>query len=358
MEQANNLPVDDLANEEQIKLGRAKRVGPPRIVPPVASPPLVSFNTLPQHYLWVDWMTTARFGRNLIPSGSFNDAESPEDRGLDRRGLPVRRGQVVSGRRPCPEDEKMDSRKMVKMAVKAGGEAGGRRRARAVLRLPRRGNSVAGGGGQGGSILADLGVRPAARADRRRGRRGDRPRLDRRRGAAIHLARGDPGDDQGGPLPPRARRRRDPTVTLGLAGYGEAFFDDLSVERVEAAAAAPLPEASPASAPRPPAVAPPRRRPPGPVDWPSRVTAVRKKRSVGLVRFGILLFRRFLRGVGGGVQSSNRQVETAVKAGMVPGGFLDPEKTAHLGLTGSGRWGSTPPRLLPVLGRADSNTHL
>ena len=35
------------------------------------------------------------------------------------------------------------------------------------------------------------------------------------------------------------------SVTLGLAGYGEAFFDDVSVERVESA---PSPEAAPAPA--------------------------------------------------------------------------------------------------------------
>ena len=37
-------------------------------------------------------------------------------------------------------------------------------------------------------------------------------------------------------------------ITLGLAGYGEAFFDDVSVERVESAPAAESAPASPAAA--------------------------------------------------------------------------------------------------------------
>src|SRR5262249_20973126 len=60
--------------------------GPPLIVPPVASAPLASFNMLPQHYLWVDWMQNARFGRNLIPSGSFDDPEVLEQAGWAFQG--------------------------------------------------------------------------------------------------------------------------------------------------------------------------------------------------------------------------------------------------------------------------------
>ncbi len=48
---------------------------PPVFVPPVASPPLVAFNTLPQHYIWLDWMKKP-YWRNLLPSGSFDDHES------------------------------------------------------------------------------------------------------------------------------------------------------------------------------------------------------------------------------------------------------------------------------------------
>ena len=80
MERANTLPVD-LANEEQIKLNRVRRVGPPLALVGTSSPPFVSFNMLPQQYVWLDWMKSGRFGRNLIPSGSFDQAESLEDSG-------------------------------------------------------------------------------------------------------------------------------------------------------------------------------------------------------------------------------------------------------------------------------------
>ena len=46
---------------------------PPRpIVLPVACPPLVGFNLLPQHWIWVDWMRKS-FGPNLVPSGTFDE---------------------------------------------------------------------------------------------------------------------------------------------------------------------------------------------------------------------------------------------------------------------------------------------
>src|SRR5262249_32891803 len=52
----------------------------PTLLLPVASPPLASYNTLPQHYLWLDWMAKP-FGANLIPSGSFDDDEALQSEG-------------------------------------------------------------------------------------------------------------------------------------------------------------------------------------------------------------------------------------------------------------------------------------
>ncbi len=69
--------------EEDIKRRRncgwsagKKMVGPQQNVPGVASPPLASFNTLPQHYMWVDLMKSARYGKNLVPSGNFDHPEA------------------------------------------------------------------------------------------------------------------------------------------------------------------------------------------------------------------------------------------------------------------------------------------
>jgi hypothetical protein len=51
---------------------------PPLLVPPVACPPCISFYTLPEHYIWVDWIKGLQgygFGPNRVPSGSFDDEE-------------------------------------------------------------------------------------------------------------------------------------------------------------------------------------------------------------------------------------------------------------------------------------------
>jgi hypothetical protein len=51
---------------------------PPLLVPPVSCPPCISFYTLPEHYIWVDWIKGRPgygFGSNRVPSGSFDDQE-------------------------------------------------------------------------------------------------------------------------------------------------------------------------------------------------------------------------------------------------------------------------------------------
>jgi hypothetical protein len=49
-----------------------KKPKPPRkpIFSPVACPPLCGFNLLPQQWIWIDWMRRS-FGPNLVPSGTF-----------------------------------------------------------------------------------------------------------------------------------------------------------------------------------------------------------------------------------------------------------------------------------------------
>jgi hypothetical protein len=53
----------------------------PRIVPPIVAAPLASFNTLPQAWIWADWIRTGRLGRNLLPSGDFSDKKIFKDGG-------------------------------------------------------------------------------------------------------------------------------------------------------------------------------------------------------------------------------------------------------------------------------------
>jgi hypothetical protein len=51
---------------------------PGQNVPAVASPPVLAFNTLPQHYIWADWAADGIFGRNLLPSGRF-EVDGPKE---------------------------------------------------------------------------------------------------------------------------------------------------------------------------------------------------------------------------------------------------------------------------------------
>ena len=50
----------------------------PRIIAPTVAAPLASFGTLPQAWIWYEWIRSGRLGRNLVPSGDFNKADSLE----------------------------------------------------------------------------------------------------------------------------------------------------------------------------------------------------------------------------------------------------------------------------------------
>lgn len=47
----------------------------PGLVQPMASPGLVAFNTLPQHYLWCSWIRDGRFTDNSVLGGSFDNPD-------------------------------------------------------------------------------------------------------------------------------------------------------------------------------------------------------------------------------------------------------------------------------------------
>ena len=229
-----NTPAEELALEEQIKLGRAKRLGPPLIVPVVASPPLVAFNTLPQHYLWVDWMKTARYGRNLLPSGTFDHPDILIDSGWENVGYPYEGVQANVATVPRADDDKVQ--RMVKMEVKPAG-------GRLVDTLPPyldlppaaiRSPAVAVKAGQ--FLRISVFVRRPLFTPEGAGGVVVRDSIG---GEALQWITNDP-------IPTKSKvvlYRRVPadgefTVTVGLAGYGEAYFDDLSIERVEAAGSA------------------------------------------------------------------------------------------------------------------------
>ncbi|GAC1475619.1 MAG: hypothetical protein NVSMB9_28480 [Isosphaeraceae bacterium] len=230
MERANT-PAEDLANEEAIQLGRARPIGLPQNVPTTASPPLVAFNTLPQHYLWVDWMKAQNFGKNLIASGAFNEPEGLEKAGWTNASYQMEgiqsRITTVTNR---PEGEGV-----LKMSVEPARKGG-------IDALPPfLDHPVAAIRSPAVKVEAGQFLRISVRIKR------VLPTIDGYGGVLVR-------DSIGGeplqfvstePFPKmtrvvlyrRAAASGELTVLLGLAGYGEAYFDDLSVQRVESAQA-------------------------------------------------------------------------------------------------------------------------
>lgn len=240
MIKANQSP-QDVQNQELIATGRAKRVGPPILMGGVASPGLGSFNLLPQHYLWVDWMGSARFGKNLVPSGTFDDPEVLARSGWSNESY---RHEGIQSKVVTVPNNKEKTRRIIKMTVE-----------------PAEGNRI--------EDLPKYLDMPAAaiRSPAIRVRTGEFLRISVYVQRSVPTANGGGGlivrDSIGGealqyvtnqPVPTLSKvvlYRRAPadgefSVTLGLAGYGEAFFDELTVERVEAA-----PDAGMATAPAP-----------------------------------------------------------------------------------------------------------
>jgi hypothetical protein len=200
----------------------------PLLVAPVASPACVAFQTLPQHYLWVDWMRLGKFGPNTLPSGNFEDAEAFKtsgwvDQSYPMEGYSSQQIRLVPGGRDS-------SKRMLKMTVGAQDSTGidqlppfvdfpvaavrspiirvGAKQFIRISVLVHR--PIASTPGAGGVI-----VRDSIGGETLQFRTTDPiPELSR-----VVLYRRVPAD---GEL----------TVTLGLAGYGDVFFDDLKIEPV------------------------------------------------------------------------------------------------------------------------------
>jgi len=232
-----NTPAEDVANEENIAMGRVKRVGPAVMIPAVASPPLAAFNTLPQHHLWVDWMKSGRFGRNLVPSGSFDDPDTLKTAGWTNESYPYDGVKAKVTTEAIGGDQK---RRGVKMFVEASAR-GGIDGLPPFLDLPVasiRSPAVKVRAGQFLKVSVDV-----LRAVQTPEGYGGLIIRDSIGGEALQFVSNEP-------IPKRTKvilyRRAaadgDFTVTLGLAGYGEAYFDDLSVQRVEAAPTGPTPD--------------------------------------------------------------------------------------------------------------------
>ena len=241
---------------------------------PRAARPCVAFNTLPQHYHLLDWLKGQSFGRNLVPSGSFDDPEELEESGwtnqsyqhvgitskvvTEERGADQQRPAIKMKVEPAdpkgidalPPFLDFPAAAIRSPAIPVGAEY--LYRISVLVKRPRPGAS-----GVGGVIVRDS--------------IGGEPLQFRWTDALpewtkVVLFRRAPSD---GEL----------TVTLGLAGYGEAYFDDFKVEQVEELPETRPPErrGSPAAAARPP-------RPPQPVPGPAsgRVSDPPARRSTYL----------------------------------------------------------------------------
>jgi hypothetical protein len=203
---------------------------PKTILPAVGSPPLVAANMLPQHFIWTDWADLGSFSRNLIASGDF-DVAGPADlvaAGWVESGYhddtlktrvelePAGKGRTgkvlkLSVRPPDPsevdavtpfQDHPAAAVRTPAIPVRATQFV----RISVRVKLPRM--LPSGGGG--------LIVRDSIGGERLQFRMTDMIRD----WTQVVLYRRVPED-------------RDMTVLLGLAGLGDAFFDDLRIEVLE-----------------------------------------------------------------------------------------------------------------------------
>ncbi len=210
----------------------------PLLVTGVSSPPLTAFNTLSQHFVWCDWARFGTFGSNVLPAGTFDDV-TPE--GLAENGWtdvsyrddrlnttvklvpagsasPPNAGGPTSGQvlafnvqpvDPTAKEEIVSFLDHPAAAVRTPPipvEARQFLRIRVRVRMPRRQPSGAGGlvvrDSLGGETLQFRSTEPIPRW------------------TDVVLYRRAPADGE-------------MTIMLGFAGYGEAQFDDLQIERLE-----------------------------------------------------------------------------------------------------------------------------
>ena len=210
-----------------------KEALPPVIVTGVSCPPLLSYNTLPQQYMWIEYIRSAQFGPTLVDGGDFSDLKTLTDHGWnlnaghDFEGISSKveidtiQAEHESGVLKLSVDAEVkgtidDLPPVLEQPVAAVETApitpeipilpGQFVRITVQVKMPRPVSD-----GIGGLIIRDSwGGEPMQFAfcslltDWRE----------------IVLFRRCPGPE---PL----------TITLGLAGYGAVYFDELKVERIE-----------------------------------------------------------------------------------------------------------------------------
>jgi hypothetical protein len=224
---------------------------PGLLIKPISCPPAVSFATLPEMFIWADWIKGRkgyRFGENRVPSGDFSDPDAIAEAGwknvsYEYDNLTAKVVNVPKYDKPRlkhklevedPDIEPDETNRAVKLIVKPEQVEDLDRTAQVYLDHPaaailsppiaveannlirisvqvkRSYSSVAGKGG----II----VRDSIGGEQFQYRTSD-PIPDY---ARVVLFRKAPADGTF-------------TVMLGLAGYGEVWFDDFRVEVIEEA---------------------------------------------------------------------------------------------------------------------------
>lgn len=199
-------------------------------LPTTSSAAAVAFNTMPQHFRLIEWLKDKSFSRNLVPSGAFDDAESLDEAGwtpesYEYEGITSKvfvtaekayRGKGRSVRMTVgPTNKKagvdglppfLDFPAVAMRSPAIPVTAEYLYRISVLVKSPL--NSVA---GMGGVIVRDS-IGGEALQFRTAEKMTDWTRL------VIYR---------------RAPEDGDLSVTLGLAAYGDVFFDDFRIERVQ-----------------------------------------------------------------------------------------------------------------------------
>jgi hypothetical protein len=234
---------------------------PQLLLSPVACPPSISFYSLPEHYIWLDWIKGRpgyRFGPNRVPSGDFDDPDSITTSGwLD---VSYQLDGLLSKIRVVPRDEstaKPGDKDTKKPDFLPPDEPSSNRAIKLEVR-PARAEEL-------DTLVPQFLDFPVAAV------RSPPVRVEMNNlimisvlvkrlwpsasGAGGVIVRDSIGGEQfqfrtSGPIPAYSRVllfRKAPadgtfTVTLGLAGYGEVYFDDFRVQVIEADSAGVRPE--------------------------------------------------------------------------------------------------------------------
>jgi hypothetical protein len=252
-------PVPVFTRKKPPKFEAKKK--PVRLISPISAAPLLSYSTLPQLYKWISWIRDAKYGDNLLPSGSFDDPDDLSADGWRTDSYPL---DGVSGIITSVEGgASPSSKRALKLSVTPA-------EGRSIDSLPPYLDQMA-------AAIRTPPVSVGAQQLIRISVKVKMPRLIPAGGGGLIVR-----DSLGGPplqfrttnpvpdwsevvLYRRAPAEGTITVTLGLAGFAEALFDDLKIEAIVAVPSLEDPEpGAPAPKPAdPPAGTPARTASPG-----------------------------------------------------------------------------------------------